>query len=135
MYCEDVDLGWRLQRGDWHCVYAPKAVVYHALSATGGGALASYYVARNIWLVLARSVPRGVLAPYARRITVYHAGRIMRAMRHVREPAARATLRGTIVGLVLAASSRAPAPATPAHEIARLRNLMWHSPPVSMAGE
>ncbi|MBN1401265.1 MAG: glycosyltransferase family 2 protein, partial [Anaerolineae bacterium] len=44
MYCEDVDLNWRAQLAGWRCVYAPRAVVYHHLSATGGGALSSYYV-------------------------------------------------------------------------------------------
>jgi GT2 family glycosyltransferase len=111
MYCEDVDLGWRLQRAGWSCWYAPKAVVYHALSATGGGTLASYYVARNVWLVLARSVPDGLLRPYRDRIIAYHTGRLWRALRHVREPAARATVRGMLSGIVgaLRAGDRAPA--------------------------
>jgi len=34
---EDVDLGWRAQLRGWTCIYAPRAVVYHKLSATGGG--------------------------------------------------------------------------------------------------
>jgi GT2 family glycosyltransferase len=110
MYCEDVDLGWRLQRAGWGCWYAPRAVVYHVLSATGGGTLASYYVARNLWLVLARSVPRGLLRPYRPRIATYHAGRFWRAVRHAREPAARATLRGTRDGIIGAITARDRAP-------------------------
>ncbi|UCC65120.1 MAG: glycosyltransferase family 2 protein, partial [Anaerolineae bacterium] len=43
MYCEDVDLNWRAQLAGWRCWYTPKAIVYHKLSATGGGPLASYY--------------------------------------------------------------------------------------------
>lgn len=101
MYCEDVDLAWRLQRAGWHCVFAPDAIVYHALSATGGGMLASYYVSRNVWLLLARSVPKTVLDPYRSRIGAYHLGRFVRTIRHLREPAARASLRGSMVGFLL----------------------------------
>ena len=36
-YCEDVDLNWRARLAGYGCVYAPLAVVYHHLSATGGG--------------------------------------------------------------------------------------------------
>ncbi len=45
--CEDVDLAWRAQPAGWRCVYAPRAVVYHKLSATGGGPIASFYDGRN----------------------------------------------------------------------------------------
>ena len=37
MYCEDVDLNWRAQIAGYKCLYVPEAVVYHCLSATGGG--------------------------------------------------------------------------------------------------
>ena len=90
MYCEDVDVGWRLQTLGWHCIFAPHAVVYHALSATGGGTLASYYVSRNIWMVMALSVPDQFLRPYRSRILAYHLGRLKRTLQHMREPAARA---------------------------------------------
>lgn len=106
MYCEDVDLAWRLQVSSRRCVFAPGAVVYHHLSATGGGTLASYYVARNLWLVYGRSVPRRLFRPFRRRIVAYHAGRMWRTLRHVREPAARATLRGTLRGLATLATMR-----------------------------
>jgi GT2 family glycosyltransferase len=39
MYCEDVDLNWRAQLAGYKCVFAPQAVVYHHLSATGGAQL------------------------------------------------------------------------------------------------
>jgi len=48
MYYEDIDINWRAQLAGWKCVYVPQAIVYHHLSATGGGALASYYVGRNL---------------------------------------------------------------------------------------
>ena len=37
MYLEDVDLNWRAQLAGYRAVFAPQAVVYHHLSATGGG--------------------------------------------------------------------------------------------------
>ncbi len=123
MYCEDVDLGWRLWRAGWECVYCPEAVVYHALSATAGGTLASYFVARNLWLVIARSVPRGVL-PDFRRVAAYHLGRLARDLRHVREPAARAGLRGTMAGLTIAAREWRYRPAIAEAERQRLRALL-----------
>lgn len=126
MYCEDVDLGWRLHVAGWSCAFEPLAVVYHHLSATGGGPLASYYVARNVWLVLARSIPRGVMSPYRSRIAAYHAGRLLNSLRHAREPAARATLRGTFAGMFLALTSRQPR-AVSLEETRRLRALL-HSP-------
>ena len=124
MYCEDVDLAWRLQRRGWSCIFAPDAVVYHALSATAGGPLASYYVARNVWLLLGRSIPSDVLRPYRHRILAYHLGRIMRSARHIRHPAARATLRGTAVGLVTFASHRTPPRLNDSRDIERLRALL-----------
>jgi GT2 family glycosyltransferase len=99
MYCEDVDLAWRLQLAGWDCIFAPRSVVFHQLSATGGGTLASYYVNRNLWLVYARSVPRELFRPFRARILAFNSGRAWRQLRHLREPAARAALRGTIVGL------------------------------------
>jgi GT2 family glycosyltransferase len=130
MYCEDVDLAWRLQRAHWSCVYAPRATIYHHLSATGGGVLSSYLVARNVWLILSRSIPRSVLAPYRSRIVAYHAGRVARMIRHAREPAARAALRGTFVGLLLAFRARRESPFASGSEVLRLRALLSDvSPP------
>lgn len=126
MYCEDVDLGWRLWRAGWQCVYCPSAVVYHELSATGGGSLASYYVARNVWLVIARSIPRGVL-PDRRRVTAYHFGRLVRDIRHVRQPAARAALRGTAVGVAMAARDWRHRPVVSDGDRQRLRALLTDS--------
>lgn len=99
MYCEDVDIGWRLQRAGYRCIFAPRAVVYHHLSATGGGELASYYVSRNIWLVLANSAPSAIRRRFWRRIVAFHLGRFARTLRSVRQPAARRSLAGTLIGV------------------------------------
>lgn len=123
MYCEDVDLAWRLWRAGWQCVYCPEAVVYHALSATAGGTLASYFVARNVWLVIARSIPKGVL-PDGRRVVAHHLGRFVHNLRHAREPAARAALRGTVVGLTTAAREVRSRPTATVEEQRRLRSLL-----------
>lgn len=99
MYCEDVDLGWRLQLAGLRCIFAPRAVVYHHLSATGGGALASYYVNRNVWFLMARTIPTPLLRPHRDRIVAFHLGRTVRALRRIREPSARRQLAGTIAGV------------------------------------
>ncbi len=57
MYLEDVDLAWRLRLLGWEAVFAPDARLYHHLSATGGGVLASYYVGRNTIWVIAKDMP------------------------------------------------------------------------------
>jgi len=102
MYCEDVDLNWRAQLAGYRCIYTPDAVVRHHLSATGGGSLSSYYVGRNTLWVIARNYPPELL----RR----HRGQVLRAqwriakdaLRSFRGKAARARLRGQIVGLLTA---------------------------------
>jgi GT2 family glycosyltransferase len=98
MYLEDVDLAWRLRLLGWEAVYAPEARLYHHLSATGGGVLASYYTGRNTIWVIAKDMP----APLIRR----HFGSIVRAqwriareaLRAWRGEAARARLRGQSAG-------------------------------------
>jgi GT2 family glycosyltransferase len=124
MYCEDVDLAWRLQTLGWQCVFAPHAVVYHALSATGGGSLASYYVSRNIWLVMARSVHVQFTRPYRSRIAAYHLGRTIRTLRHLREPAARSSLRGTVVGIARSRMQRRHQRSMSQNEESRIRSLL-----------
>lgn len=98
MYCEDVDLSWRAQLAGYRCVYAPKAVVYHHMSATGGGALSSYYVGRNTLWVIALNYPGkllwrnlGVICGEQWHIT-------SDALKAWRGASARARLRGQLVG-------------------------------------
>ena len=57
MYCEDVDLAFRAQLAGYRCVYAPRAVVRHRLSASSDGVLASYFCGRNFIWLLARDLP------------------------------------------------------------------------------
>lgn len=98
-YCEDVDLNWRLRLSGHRCLFVPTARVYHRLSATGGGPRASYLCGRNFILVLAKDVPGAVLRRNWRRIAGAQLRLAFDALLHVREPAARARLRGQLAAL------------------------------------
>jgi GT2 family glycosyltransferase len=100
MYCEDVDLNWRAQLAGYRCVFAPLGVVYHHLSATGGGEIASFYTGRNTLWVLAKNYPGELLRRHWRAI-VRAQLRISRdALKAWRGKAARARLRGQLAGLL-----------------------------------
>ncbi|MBI4491315.1 MAG: glycosyltransferase family 2 protein [Chloroflexi bacterium] len=98
-YCEDVDLSFRAQLRGWRCLYVPTARVRHRLSATGGGPLASYYCGRNVLWVIARNVPASLLRRLWPRMALAQVRLVVESLRHVREPAARARLRGQLAGL------------------------------------
>jgi GT2 family glycosyltransferase len=100
MYCEDVDLNWRAQLAGYRCLYIPQAVVYHRLSATGGGITASYYTGRNTIWVLAKDLPTFLWRRYAPRIVGAQLGIAWDALRAWRGEAARARLRGQLAGLL-----------------------------------
>jgi GT2 family glycosyltransferase len=100
MYCEDVDLNWRLQLAGYTCVFAPQAVVYHHLSATGGGEIASYYTGRNTILVLVKSLPTYLWRSYYPQIISAQLKIAWSALRAWRGTAARARLRGQLVALL-----------------------------------
>ena len=54
-YCEDTDIGLRGRLAGWKAVFAPKAIVYHKYSSTGGkySAFKAMHVERNrIWVAL-----------------------------------------------------------------------------------
>lgn len=102
MYCEDVDLAFRAQLAGYRCVYAPGAVVWHRLSASGGGTLASYQCGRNFVWLLARDVPGAVWRRYWWEILRAQLRLAAHSVRHAREPAARARLRGQMAGFLSA---------------------------------
>lgn len=103
MYCEDVDLNWRAQLAGYRCIYAPTAVVYHHLSATGGGTLASYYVGRNTLWVIARNYPPRLLRRNLGGILRAQARIAWQALKAWRGAAARARLRGQLTGALTCA--------------------------------
>jgi GT2 family glycosyltransferase len=98
--CEDVDLAWRAQLAGWRCVYTPRAIVYHKLSATGGGTTASFYDGRNTIYILVKDYPGDLWRRYGRAVLRRQFLIALEALRAWRGAAARARLRGQLVGLL-----------------------------------
>lgn len=99
MYLEDVDLNWRAQLAGYRAVFVPQAVVYHHLSATGGGPLASYYTGRNTIFILIKDVPGVIWQRHLGAIINAQWQIAWQALRAWRGEAARARLRGQLAGL------------------------------------
>lgn len=97
---EDVDLGWRAQLAGWRCLYTPKAVVYHHLSATGGGVTASYYAGRNTLILLAKDLPVGLWRKHGLKIARAQFKDFWQALKAWRGEAARARMRGMAAGFL-----------------------------------
>jgi GT2 family glycosyltransferase len=98
--CEDVDLGWRLQLCGWQCVFAPRAIVYHRLAATGGGVTASFYDGRNMIYILVKDFPTALWRKHAGAIFRAQVRLAGQAIRSWRGAAARARLRGMMAGII-----------------------------------
>ena len=95
---EDVDLAWRAQLAGFKVWYEPRAIVFHHLSATGGGVTASYHDGRNgIWLIV-KNMPSSLLRKYARQILARQFKLIWGSARAWRGREARARMRGMIAG-------------------------------------
>ena len=99
MYCEDVDMNWRAQIAGYTCIFVPDAIVYHRLSATGGGKLASYYTGRNTLLVLAKNYPPALLRRHWPKVLHAQLRIAWNALKAWRGEAARARLRGQWAGV------------------------------------
>lgn len=99
MYLEDVDLNWRAQLAGYQAVFAPKAAVYHHLSATGGGVIASYFTGRNTLFVLAKNIPGSIFRRYWWPMMSAQLKIAWAALKAWRGEAARARLRGQLAGL------------------------------------
>jgi len=97
--CEDVDLAWRAQLAGWRCLYAPRAVVYHKLSATGGGTTASFYDGRNFIYLLAKDYPGDLWRIHWQAVLWAQLRLAWEALRAWRGDAARARLRGMLAGI------------------------------------
>jgi GT2 family glycosyltransferase len=100
MYCEDVDLSLRARLRGHRTVYVPTAGVRHRLSATGGGTLASYYVGRNLIYLIAKDLPWRVIRCHLLGMLMAQMRMTIEALRAIRGAAARARLRGMLVGLL-----------------------------------
>ena len=99
--CEDVDIGWRAQLQGYKCVYAPNAIVYHELSASGAGKTAGFYSMRNTIYVIAKNYPGELLRKYWRQILRFQWAEIKASLRCWRQPTDRAKLRGKLMGVLM----------------------------------
>jgi GT2 family glycosyltransferase len=89
-----------LQLLGWRAVFAPQARLYHHLSATGGGTLASFYVGRNTIWVIAKDMPAALIRRHLSQILAAQARITWDALRAWRGASARARLRGQLAGLL-----------------------------------
>ncbi|MEL6151324.1 MAG: glycosyltransferase family 2 protein [Chloroflexota bacterium] len=96
---EDVDIGWRAQLRGWRCLYTPHAIVYHHLSATGGGVTSSYYDGRNLIYILVKDVPAAVWKQHGGKIVRAQWQLAVEAAKAWRGEAARARLRGMLAAV------------------------------------
>lgn len=97
--CEDVDVGWRANLAGWEVWYAPTAVIYHKLKATGGAVTGSYYDGRNFLYLIWKNYPSGLLRQNGRLIARAQLNITKEALQNWRGEAARARLRGQWAGL------------------------------------
>jgi GT2 family glycosyltransferase len=97
---EDVDLGWRAQLTGWRCLYTPHAIVYHHLSASGGGVTASFHDGRNLIYLLVKNYPTDLWRKYGAQVLRAQAKSALEALRAWRGEAARARLRGMWAGII-----------------------------------
>lgn len=98
--CEDVDLSWRAQLAGYKCAFASTAIVYHKVSATGGGILNSFYDGRNFIWLLVKDVPGYVWRKHAGSILKSQLDITISAARAWRGKAARMRLKGQLAGLL-----------------------------------
>jgi GT2 family glycosyltransferase len=96
---EDIDLAWRAQLTGWRCLYTPQAIVYHHLSATGGGVTASYYDGRNLIFTLVKNYPIELWHKYGGLVLRAQMQLAWEALKSWRGAAARARLRGMLAAV------------------------------------
>ena len=100
MYLDDVDFAFRAQLLGMSAVFVPGARILHHLTATAGGAMASYYVGRNTIWTIAKNMPRQLLIRNGARIVAAQFDIAADALRNIRGREARARLRGQIAGVL-----------------------------------
>ena len=126
--CEDLDLAWRAQLAGWRCVYAPRAIVYHKVSATGGGTISSFYDGRNFIYLLVKDYPSALWRKYWTAILRAQLRLAWEALRAWRGAAARARLRGMLAGLMgipRMLRKRGAVQRTRRVDVADLERLLW----------
>ena len=98
--CEDVDLSWRAQLAGYKCAFAHDAIVYHKVSATGGGIVNSFYDGRNFIWLLAKDVPGEILRANIGVIFAEQAKIFWSALKSWRGEAARNRMKGQLAGVL-----------------------------------
>ncbi|MFH1486395.1 MAG: glycosyltransferase family 2 protein [Chloroflexota bacterium] len=98
-YCEDVDLSFRAQLAGYQCIFAPRARVYHRLSATGGGPKASYLCGRNFINVIVKNMPGSLIRRHRKKLLAAQLAYVRQSVTHMCEAAARARLWGQLSSL------------------------------------
>jgi GT2 family glycosyltransferase len=76
--CEDTDLNFRAQLMGWKCVYVPRAVVLHKVSATVSGLSdhGLYYSSRNDECVWIKNMPTALMIRYFHHKVIQELGTI-----------------------------------------------------------
>lgn len=97
--CEDVDISWRAQLAGYRCAFAKDAIVYHKVSATGGGVLNSFYDGRNFIWLLVKDVPGEALRANLGAILREQFGITLSALKAWRGKAAQMRLKGQLAGV------------------------------------
>ncbi|MEQ8673073.1 MAG: glycosyltransferase family 2 protein [Aggregatilineales bacterium] len=126
---EDIDLAWRAQLVGWRCLYTPTAIVYHHLSATGGGVTASYHDGRNLIYVLVKNYPSALLRKYGMLVLKAQGKIALDALSSWRGEAARARLRGMgagLRGIPKMLHKRRSIQRTRTISIEELEAMLWH---------
>ncbi|AIQ38139.1 MULTISPECIES: glycosyltransferase family 2 protein [Paenibacillus] len=62
-YCEDTDLGFRLQLAGWKCLYVSEAIVYHRYSSSAGkySLFKTYLIERNHYWFVIKNYPASLI--------------------------------------------------------------------------
>ena len=65
-YFEDVDISFRAHLADWQVVYQPKAICYHAISATSSrhGSFSRYHSVKNLPVLYCKNMPAALFWKY-----------------------------------------------------------------------
>ena len=96
-YCEDADVSFRAQLAGFRCFYEPKAVVYHAGSASTGGKRSAFALrqgTQNGINLLVKNLPAPLVPKYA---PLFFAGQLLRVLLTSTSPEkARANLSGLL---------------------------------------
>jgi hypothetical protein len=89
-YYEDSDLAWRARLAGWNALAAPRALVYHVHSATGGemSRFKVYHTQRNKWYVMVKNWPLGLLLKRLPGILFFDAAALLLAVLKGRSSAA-----------------------------------------------